>query len=83
MKLTEPITATIEKHLVLQFTLPGVVAESVSGLAGPGNRQLESPHFREENWSLKVTLTTARQTAATLRSLADAIDRASASEVLT
>jgi hypothetical protein len=66
-------TATIEKQLVLSFSLPGVDWESNTHSAH--QTQLERDHGDNERWRLKVSADNVRQTAARLRDVVDELMR--------
>jgi hypothetical protein len=71
-----PTIATIQKQLVLTFTLPGVAWQQRSG--GGAEHQLDNRH--EESWSLRVQPENVAETARRLREVVAELERFEATE---
>ena len=75
--MTSPI-ATIEKQLVLTFSLPGVHWVERSGSVMEGQLSQHS----DENWRLKVNIENVSETARRLREVVNELERFAANERL-
>jgi hypothetical protein len=78
-------TATIEKQLILSFSLPGVDWESRTQRAQQtqlDRDQRPAPGADGERWRLKVSTDNVRETAARLRAVVDELLRFAEAEHL-
>jgi hypothetical protein len=69
--------ATIEKQVILTFSLPGVNAQSVNKYANESQLQQRS----EETWTLKVNEKNVSETAQRLREVVAELERFATEEL--